>query len=106
VSVSIKELSGVDGANAQLTKLGVPIRVARVEATCSATAQAVPMSPTIVSDLTRHDGEDMEIQPNLIPQGDTLVISARQLGGDIGLSYGLYRGSVPTCEAPGDSHVG
>jgi hypothetical protein len=106
VSISIRELSGVSGANAQLARLGVRVRVATVEAKCSATGQIVPIPPAIVSDLVHHQGPDIVVRPNLIPQGDDLVISARELGQVVGLSYGLYREPAPSCVGQGDSNVG
>ena len=106
VTVSIREISGVSGANAQLAHLQVPVRVARVEAGCSATTKTVPISPTIVSDLVRYEGQALSIRPDLVPHGDTLVISARPIGTAVGLNYGLFRGPVPSCVGQGDSNVG
>lgn len=106
VTVSIREISGVSGANAQLARLQVPIRVARVEAGCSATGKTLPIPPTIVSDLALQEREGLAIQPKLIPHGDTLVISAKPIGSAVGLSYGLYRGYAPSCVGQGDSNAG
>ncbi|MGH2913194.1 MAG: hypothetical protein ACRDJ3_12045 [Solirubrobacteraceae bacterium] len=106
VTVSIKELSGVSGANAQLAKLHVKVRVATVEAGCTATRQTVPIPSTIVSNLVRPSKQGMTIQPNLVPRDDTLVISARQIGTSVGTSYGFYRNPAPSCVGIGDSHVG
>jgi hypothetical protein len=106
VTVSIREISGVSGANAQLTRLQVPIRVARVEAGCSATGKTAPIPPTIVSNLALQEREGLAIQPKLIPHGDILVISAKPIGSVVGLSYGLYRGDAPPCVGQGDSNVG
>jgi hypothetical protein len=106
VSVSIREISGVSGANAQLARLQVPIRVARVETGCSATGKTTPIPPTIVSNLAIQEREGLAVQPKLIPHGDTLVISAKPVGSAVGLSYGLYRGDAPPCVGRGDSNVG
>jgi hypothetical protein len=106
VSVTIRELSGVDGANAQLAHLHVPVRVARVEAGCSAPSKTVPIPPTIVSDLARYEGQTVSIRPGLVPRGDMLVISAKPIGSSVGVSYGLFRGAAPSCVGQGDSNVG
>jgi hypothetical protein len=106
VTVTIREISGVSGANAQLARLQVPVRVARVEAGCSATTKTVPISPAIVSDLVRYEGQALSIRPELVPNGDTLVISAKPIGLAVGLDYGLFRGSAPSCVGQGDSNVG
>jgi len=97
VTVSIKELSGVSGANAELTDLHVRVRVAAVEAGCTATGKTVPIPPAIASDLLRPEKQSVTIEPNLIPEGDILVISAKQLGTGVGMSYGFYRGTAPSC---------
>jgi hypothetical protein len=106
VSVTIREISGVDGANAQLARLQLPIRVARVEARCSTTAKTAPIPPNIVSNLAVQEREGLAIQPRLIPHGDTLVISAKPIGPTVGLSFGLYRGYAPPCVEQGDSNAG
>jgi hypothetical protein len=106
VSVTLNEITGVSGANAQLAKLHVKVRVATVEAGCTAKGQIVLIPPATVSNLVRPLKQGVTIQPNLIPAGDTLVISARQIGPAVGMSYGLYRGPAPSCVGVGDSHVG
>lgn len=106
VSVTLNELTGVSGANAQLAKLHVKVRVAIVEAGCAAKGQTVLIPPAIVSDLVRPSKQSLTIQPSLIPQGDTLVISARQIGTAVGTSYGFFRDPPPSCVGIGDSHVG
>lgn len=106
VSVTIKEISGVNGANAQLARLHVKVRVATVEAGCTATGQTVPIPPTIVSNLVRPARQGWTIQPRLIPQDDTLVLSVRQIGTAAGTSYGFFRSPAPSCVGIGDSRVG
>jgi hypothetical protein len=106
VSVTIKELSGVDGANAQLARLHVPVRVARAEVGCSVTSKTVPVPSAIVSDLAHQEGQTLSIRPGLVPRGDTLVISVKPIGSAVGLNYGLFRGVAPACVGLGDSNVG
>ena len=106
VTVSIRELTGVSGANAQLAKLKVRARVETVEATCAETGVIVKIPHAIVSHLVSHEGASLVIDPSLIPQGDTLAIAASPLGDAVGLSYELYRGAAPSCVGAGASHVG
>lgn len=106
VAITIREISGVTGANAQLAGLHVSVRVAAVQANCSSTGEIVPIPPAIVSDLVQHEGERFVVKPDLIPQGDVLVLSARAVGQYIGFGYAFYRGSAPSCVSQGDSSVG
>lgn len=106
VTVSINELTGISGANAQLASLGVKVRVAAVEPDCSQVGQIVRIPPALAPDLAVLSGQGVTIQPNLIPQEDTLVLSARQVGQAVALSYGLYQDPPPTCVKAGDGHAG
>ncbi len=107
VSVTLNELIGVAGANQQLAKLHVKVKVAIVEAGCATKGQITLIPPAIVSDLLHPEGQSVRIQPSLIPQSDTLLISARQLASAaVGMSYGFYRSPAPSCVGVGDSHVG
>ena len=45
------------------------------------------------------------IQPGLIPERDTLVAGAREIGWLVGLGS-AYRGSVSTCTRASESHAG
>jgi hypothetical protein len=106
VSISVNELTGIAGANAQLAGLGVRIRVAAVEQNCSQVGQIVLTPPSLTQELVSLGKRGVTVQPNLIPAEDTLVLSARQIGPIVGLSYGLYRDPPPSCVKEGDSHVG
>ena len=106
LSVSIDELTGVAGANAQLARLGVSVRVVPVQVGCVASGQMAPIPPSLHEGLAHIEGQGVAVRPDLVPAGDTLVLSARQLGGAVGLGFALYRGAAPACVAPGDSHVG
>lgn len=106
VTVSINELTGISGANEQLAGLGVRVRVAAVEADCTQTGQIVRVAPAVISELASFNRQGVTIKPELVPREATLVLSARQVGGIVGLSYGLYSDPAPTCIKAGEIHVG
>lgn len=106
VTVTIAEMLGIPGANAQLEKLGVMVRVIPVQAGCSAKGQIVPYPPALFGRLAQPIGQGFVIKPSLIPGGETLVLAARRIGIAVGMTSALYRGTVPSCVAPGDAHVG
>lgn len=105
IKVSIDELTGVTGANAQLAKLGVRVTVVPVQAGCSSVGLIAPMNPSLAATVAHIEGQGVTIQPKLIPAGDTLVLAARQIGSIVGLGYKLYQGAAPTCVPSGDSHA-
>ncbi|HEX5308263.1 MAG TPA: hypothetical protein VFW38_04210 [Solirubrobacteraceae bacterium] len=105
VTVSLSEMIGVSGADEQLEKLGVPVRVVPIRAGCPVPTGIVPMPPSLWSKLSHGERQGILIQPNLIPAGETLVLTARQVGPFVGLTTALYKGSPPTCVSPGVSHV-
>ncbi|HEX3391776.1 MAG TPA: hypothetical protein VHS55_04375 [Solirubrobacteraceae bacterium] len=106
LDISINELTGVVGANAQLAKLGVSVRVVPVQAGCTAAGAIAPMAPSLAATVAHIEGEGVTVQPGLVPPGDTLVLAAKQIGAIVGLGYKLYRGTAPACLPPGDSHAG
>jgi hypothetical protein len=122
VTLTIDELIGVRAANARLAALGVPARVAIVEAGCTAKGVRVRRFPPRlnrtglpepwIAGMIRPEkshpgfgGLGMVIHPAGIPRGDTLLLTARWLDSihagtpvhAVGLSFGLYRGSAPSC---------
>jgi hypothetical protein len=107
LDISIDELTGVAGANAQLTKLGVRVRVVPVQTGCSESAQIVSVPPSLAAKVARAaEGGGLLVRPNLVPPGDTLALTARQAGSTVALSYGLYRGAAPGCIGLGEAHAG
>jgi hypothetical protein len=106
VNISIGELTGIEGANEQLESLGVRVRVAEVQAGCSQSGQIVRISSALAFELVTNGQQGVTVQPRLVPRGDTLVLSAKQVGEAIGLSYALYRDPPPTCVGVGESHAG
>jgi hypothetical protein len=126
VTLTINELIGVTGANAQLARLGVRARVVQFNEQCAAKGHFIrvqlrpprgllPVEPEL---LPRGSGPfgrlRMVIHPSAIPQGDLLVLRVRAIDRTVthavdrahdgahvkglAMSTGLYRGSVPACE--------
>jgi len=106
ITISISELKGVDGANEQLAKLGVSVRVLPERADCSSTGTIVRIPPELAGKVAHPEGQGVAVAPGLIPAGDTLVIGARQIGFFVGLGWGLYQGAPPTCLRAGEDHAG
>jgi hypothetical protein len=112
VTVTIRQLVGVSGANAKLAKLGVPVTVATVRADCAVARHPTHMPPSLfprVAHPTKVDGTvGMKIDPSLIPTGDTLRLAAEQIGSgtpaSFALQIALYRGPAPTCVRPSENH--
>jgi hypothetical protein len=99
VHVSIDDLTGISGANAQLEQLGVPVRVAPVLAGCQAGGEIVTPLPPSLAGTVAHAEAGIAVRPELVPAGDTLVLTARQVGSAVYLTYALYRGAAPSCVA-------
>ncbi|HEX4437093.1 MAG TPA: hypothetical protein VH061_09890 [Solirubrobacteraceae bacterium] len=105
VIVTIREIVGIEGANAKLAALGVPVRVVPVEPDCPAVSTgSAPdrVSPerehTILSPVGPAGNASVKVTPGAIPSGDTLVLGARQLdAGAIALGGALYKGPGRSC---------
>lgn len=105
ISVSIDELTGVAGANEQLARLGVSAKVVPIQAGCSAPGEAVPIPSSLDAKIAHVQGQGLAIRPDLVPPGETLVLTARQSGAIVGLGYALYRGMAPACIGFGEDHA-
>jgi hypothetical protein len=113
LTLTINELVGVGGANAELSRLGVRARIARVGSGCGERGHFIRVrwphaGPPPVEPEKLHSGLSglrMIIHPSEIPPGDTMLLTAR-LGHTtyhgapiqtLGMSMGLYRGPAPAC---------
>lgn len=102
VHISIAELTGVSGANAELEKLGVAVRVVPVVAGCKASGEiVVPPPPPSLGTEIAHAEAGIAVRPDLIPAGETVVLAAKQTGAAVSLTYAFYRGAAPACVATG-----
>lgn len=108
VSVTIKEVSGISGANARLAQIGVPVRAVEVAQSCAAgpppralrkvlgglpraEAFRVGRGPVHVTVTARFD-------PRGIPPGRTLVLPAFRMGQKLAIVRGpAVRGAAPPC---------
>jgi hypothetical protein len=106
ITVTIEELTGVTGANSQLARLAVNVRVVPVKAGCPAPTGIVPTPPSLAARIAHTQGQGLAIRPDLVPAGETLLLTAREAGPVVDLSYSLYRGALPSCIGIGDDHAG
>jgi hypothetical protein len=109
VSVTVREVAGITGADEALRTLGVRAHVVRTEPGCPTapgeftTVQIPPDASPPVARAGAVGGEPaVIITPGAIPAGDTVVIGVRSLGVQAGLevtglNIGLYAGATPSC---------
>jgi hypothetical protein len=112
VALTVNELVGVDEANQRLAKLGIPVVVARVEASCAATGQIVELpasDESLVENKKTGDGlQGLEwvIHPRQLPEGDTIQVTAQIVNAgtsgraEIAGGWAVYRGTAPACRRP------
>lgn len=113
VVLTLNEMVGVEGANAQLSKLGVRAVIARVDPACQETG-VVDRSHGAVHGIVQLDPDDATgaqwvIDAAAIPAGDVLGLSAQQPEGDshvVAYAINLYRGHAPACTRPGTFYSG
>lgn len=111
VTLTLKEVIGVQPANEEMARLGVRVVVAKVEAGCHETGQIVRsaggsifgmIGPAKVGDGL--DGLHWVIHPAAIPRGDTLRLSVQidrhSRIPAVGEGLGLFRGEAPRCSKP------
>lgn len=99
VAITIHDLIGVDGANAELAKLGVPVRAVTIDSSCHGTYHPDPNLPPVHGTvLVRSTGQDeITVRPANIPAGDTLLLAAKQVGSRVAMSIALVRDPAPSC---------
>lgn len=125
VTITIKDLVGIKGANEQLAKLGVPIRAVPITANCKTSAVPPPAGRSAgqsgkkvtggpeVPAGNGHAGTPAEgqrvtttitggpdglvIDPKQIPKGATMVLAASKTDGKVALAGAMVNGPAPTC---------
>lgn len=109
VTVTVREIQGINGANQQLRTLGVHATAVRSERSCATrrgqyktAGVSADLSHRIASGSTAAGVPSVVIDPSAIPPHDTVVIGVRAIdthGGPAatGLEIGIYEGSVPPC---------
>jgi hypothetical protein len=110
VSVVIRRIEGIRGANRRLAQLGIHARAVRVADGCQVLAPRA-LKPVPLATLVRNGHSNWiratagtakaEIQPAQIPIGRTLLIPAVRAGSRVRLVRGhAVRGLVPACLQP------
>jgi hypothetical protein len=110
ISVVIRRLDGISGANRRLAQLGIHVRAVRVDAQCQA-AVAPALRHVTVARLKRsrqagwigsvEGGVKASIRPQQIARNHTLVIAAVPSKGQVRLVRGqAVRGAIPGCLPP------
>jgi hypothetical protein len=110
VSVVIRRVEGIPGANRRLAQLGIRARAVRVAEGCQV-APPGALSRIAVATLVRHGHTNWvggtpgaiktQIRPAQIPSGRTLVISAVRAGTLVRLARGrAVPGAIPACLPP------
>jgi hypothetical protein len=110
VSLVIRRLDGISGANRRLAQLGIHVRAVQVDAQCQA-AVAPALRHVTVAGVTRNraagwigsveGGVKARIRPQQIARNHTLVIAAVPSKGQVRLVRGrAVRGAIPGCLPP------
>jgi hypothetical protein len=105
VTVTIRELIGVAGANAELARMGVRARVVPLVPGCAAVSVPSPDGP---KQLRRPPSQSrgpvipegfsaVTIRPGAIPAGDTLLIAAREIDTHVQVTIKIAQNPAPTC---------
>lgn len=111
VTLTLDETIGVFAANAELARLGVRVKVRRIEPGC--TAVGVPDRSHLTQVMRSVQMRKLAngfahiewiINPSAIPPGDTLGLSAQRAEGSpipaVATGIELYRGPAPDCVRP------
>jgi len=102
VTVSIRDISGVAGANRQLHRLGVRAVAVPITPGCPNAASLRRDSKSVGARAQRTESDDVAgsfiFDANAVPSGDTLVLAAQLLpSGVIRMTGLLVKGVGPTC---------
>jgi hypothetical protein len=111
VSVVIRRIEGIPGANRRLAQLGIHARTVRVADGCQVLPPQGALRAAAVATLVRNGHTNWiggaagtsraEIRPAQIPSGRTLVIPALRAGALVRLARGrAVEGAVPACLPP------
>lgn len=105
ITVSLRDISGVDGANAELRKLGVPAMAVPMSRTC--TTPVIPdqrplgAAPITSSARSGNSGTgnsgSVTFSAGSIPEGDTMVLAALTSDRQVSLAATIVRGPAPAC---------
>jgi hypothetical protein len=98
VTVTIHQIEGVSGANAELVKLGVRARAVAFSPGCTAKIPYVSTRVFGGGAVQPSPPDGFTIEPNLIPLNDTLLLVATQISGDrTAMAAMVVSGPAPVC---------
>jgi hypothetical protein len=110
VSVVIRRIEGIPGANQRLAQLGIRARAVRVAGACQVATPPALAQVTVATLVRDHDAVSVggtdgkvmaRIRPTQIPIGRTLVIPAVRNGARVRLVRGgAVPGAAPACLPP------
>jgi hypothetical protein len=101
VVITIDDLTGVTGANARLSQLGVRAVVVPISAGCTTKVDLTYIG------INERPEPRARLIPSEIPVGTTVVLAATQLGANqIEMAIGRVTGTPPSCVAPGTAGPG
>jgi hypothetical protein len=101
VTLTLNELSGIDGANQRLHQLGLPVTVVPLTTGCNAPVSAAPSAPS----MPKLGTNDVTFSVRDIPAGDGLLVAVGSAdstppvrnGTAVSLAEQLIRGPAPSC---------
>ena len=107
ITVTIHDIAGVAGANAQLARLGVRARAVPAVVNCPTAVSRVPEYEWAGKALRPAPASSaVTLRPSEIPNGDTLVLAAREISHDhVELGVMMVRGQAPGCSDQADASV-
>lgn len=103
VTVSVRKISGVAGANAELRRMGVPVVAVPVRKGCTAQVREDRHLPSPVYATSPSTSEDQRnatftLQLEHLPAGDTVVLGTQTLSdGAVVLALTVVIGPAPAC---------
>ena len=107
VTITLQDMLGVSGANAELAKLGVPVRVLPMVAGCHEKIDPAPgATPSMFLDVivqpTAADDNNVTVRLARIPAGDTLLLNYQRfyqhgIADGVGGVMTFVRGPAPSC---------
>jgi len=103
VTISINQMTGVDGANNALRGLGDRVVVVPVKAGCPAISSLPVVRPgprrekTTLDIRTSGNGGSITVDANGVPAGDTMLVAAAQDAPGITVASVLISGPAPKC---------
>ena len=100
VTITIKEISGIDGLNRRLAELGVKAKAYMADPSCMASAEESPGWDALYPKIVVQNGPapEVTIRPDAIPTDATLLIEGQYVvPGRLDVMVTLVRSPAPSC---------